>query len=60
MNKGKKLTFYLVMVLVVEIQMEKMTSRGRSPFLFSFHPFFFSKMSMSGGGRSYQTSEIPV
>ena len=41
MNKGKKLTFYLVMVLVVEIRMEKMRSRRRSPFLFSFSPFFF-------------------
>lgn len=43
MNKGKKLTFYLVMVLVVEIRMEKMRIRRRSPFLFFFPPFFFLK-----------------
>lgn len=44
MNKGKKLTFYLVMVLVVEIRMEKMRCRRRSPFLFSFPPFSFQNV----------------
>lgn len=43
MNKGKKLTFYLVMILVLEIRMEKMRSRRRLLFLLSFPPFFFPK-----------------
>lgn len=58
MNKGKKLTFYLVMVLVVEIQMEKMRSKRRLPFLFP--SLFFLKTSVSGGGRSSRTPEMPL